>query len=111
MTLETGIFLSQAIWLWRVRHIRAEAKKVGMTYDEYIDAHPSKKLKRSTSSETVLDVEAGHIESPQLPEKTFTGAAIASLPDLSTGTEHREETSDEKLVVPEKAAAPKSDRK
>jgi hypothetical protein len=69
MTLETGIFLSQVIWLWRVRHIRHEAKKLGMTYDEYIEAHPSKKLLRNASLETIPDVEAAHAEEPSLPEK------------------------------------------
>jgi uncharacterized membrane protein YccC len=38
MALETGIFVSQAIWLWRVRHVRKEAKKAGKTYDEYVEA-------------------------------------------------------------------------
>lgn len=60
MLLETGIFASQAIWLWRVRHIRAEAKKAGKTYDEYIAENPSKKLFASESSETFVDVEAGN---------------------------------------------------
>lgn len=61
MTLESGIFLSQAIWLWRVRHIRKEAKKAGQTYDEFIAQHPSKKLDRSSSSSdsSIQDVEAG----------------------------------------------------
>lgn len=59
MLLETGIFVSQAIWLWRVRHVRAEAKKAGKTYDEYIAENPSKKLFASESSETFVDVEAG----------------------------------------------------
>lgn len=60
MVLETGIFASQAIWLWRVRHIRREAKKAGLTYDQYMAKHPSKKLPRSDSQETVVDVEACH---------------------------------------------------
>ncbi|KAJ4311367.1 hypothetical protein N0V94_007970 [Neodidymelliopsis sp. IMI 364377] len=60
MLLETGIFVSQAIWLWRMRHIRQEAKKAGKTYDEYVAENPSKKLPRSDSSETVIDVEAAH---------------------------------------------------
>jgi hypothetical protein len=60
MVLETGIFASQAIWLWRVRHVRAEAKKAGKTYDEYIAENPSKKLLASESSETFVDVEAGN---------------------------------------------------
>jgi hypothetical protein len=60
MLLETGIFMSQAIWLWRVRHVRREAKNAGKTYDEYIAENPSKKIPRSESSETVVDVEACH---------------------------------------------------
>jgi hypothetical protein len=59
MVLETGIFASQAIWLWRVRHIRREAKAAGQTYDEYVAANPSKRL-RSESTETVVDIEACH---------------------------------------------------
>jgi len=57
MVLETGIFASQAIWLWRVRHIRHAAKKVGKTYDEYT-AENTKKIPRSDSAETIVDVEA-----------------------------------------------------
>lgn len=68
MTLETGIFMSQAIWLWRVRHVRREAKKAGKTYDEYIAENPSKKIPRSESSETVVDVEACH--EPQCQTET-----------------------------------------
>lgn len=60
MLLETGIFMSQAIWLWRVRHVRTEAKKAGMTYDEYTAKNPSKKFPRSESSETIADVEICH---------------------------------------------------
>jgi hypothetical protein len=59
MVLETGIFASQAIWLWRVRHIRREAKAAGQTYDEYVAANPSKRL-RSESTETVVDIEVCH---------------------------------------------------
>jgi len=62
MVLETGIFASQAIWLYRVRHVRREAKKAGMSYDGYIAQHPSKKIPRSDSTETVVDVEACHDE-------------------------------------------------
>ncbi|KAF1922787.1 uncharacterized protein M421DRAFT_10247 [Didymella exigua CBS 183.55] len=60
MLLETGIVASQVIWLWRVRHIRKEAKKAGKTYDEYVAENPSKRIPRSGSSETVVDVEAGY---------------------------------------------------
>ncbi|KAJ4352075.1 uncharacterized protein N0V89_007421 [Didymosphaeria variabile] len=88
MTLETGIFLSQAIWLWRVRHIRHEAKKLGMTYDEYIEAHPSKKLARKASSETVADVEAAHTEETLLSEKSLSraqqGASVGQETDADT---------------------------
>lgn len=61
MLLELGIFISQFIWLWRVRHIRRAAKKAGKSYDEYTAENPSKKLGRSESTETV-DVEPGHAE-------------------------------------------------
>ncbi|KAF1999041.1 PQ-loop-domain-containing protein [Amniculicola lignicola CBS 123094] len=60
MTLEAGIFMSQAIWLWRTRHVRREAKRIHLTYDDYIKEHPSRKLPRNHSMETVVDVEAGH---------------------------------------------------
>lgn len=66
MFLEIGIFASQAIWLWRVRHVRREAKEAGMTYDQYIEQHPSKKLARSGSVETIPDLEAGQ----ETPEST-----------------------------------------
>ncbi|KAG9185955.1 hypothetical protein G6011_02511 [Alternaria panax] len=59
MALETGIFVSQAIWLWRVRHVRKEAKKAGKTYDEYVKENAGKKLMRCGSEETFVDVEAG----------------------------------------------------
>ena len=71
MALETGIFLSQAIWLWRVRHVRREAKKAGKTYDEYVAEHPSKMLTRSNTTETVVDLEAGH-------DNTVSTEALAS---------------------------------
>lgn len=94
MTLETGIFLSQAIWLWRVRHVRREAKKLNMTYDEYVKAYPSKKLERTDSSETIADIEAAHAEKPQLSE--------TSVVDQSTSTNTHEEDQGT-LEIPEKA--------
>ena len=94
MTLETGIFLSQAIWLWRVRHVRREAKKLNMTYDEYVKAHPSKKLERTDSSETIADIEAAHPEKPQLSQ--------TSVADRPTSTNTNEENQGT-LEIPEKA--------
>ncbi|KAF1838237.1 PQ-loop-domain-containing protein [Decorospora gaudefroyi] len=59
MVLETGIFASQAIWLWRVRHIRREAKIAGKTYDEYVALKPAKSIRRCESTDTfAVDVEA-----------------------------------------------------
>lgn len=75
MVLETGIFISQAIWLWRVRHVRREAKKAGMTYDEYIAQHPSKKLPSSASAETVVDVEACNTAPDTYSEKVAVQSA------------------------------------
>ncbi|KAL1596395.1 hypothetical protein SLS60_009041 [Paraconiothyrium brasiliense] len=112
MTLETGIFLSQAIWLWRVRHIRHEAKKMGMTYDEYVDARPSEKLARDASSETVADVEAAHTEETSLPEKSLSrpqrGASAEQQTDTDTYTYTANAVTEETLAVPEKAVT--SDR-
>jgi len=36
LTMESGIGFVQLVWLWRTRKVRAEAKAVGMDYDEYI---------------------------------------------------------------------------
>lgn len=76
MVLEMGIFVSQAIWLWRVRHVRREAKKAGKTYDEYIAEHPSKKLSRSPSSDSIVDVEAGH----EKVDTTITKTEVCTEP-------------------------------
>jgi hypothetical protein len=79
MVLETGIFASHAIWLWRVRDTRREAKKAGKSYDEYIAENPEKKLSRCESAETFVDVEAGADTktSDTYTEKTSTAATDA----------------------------------
>lgn len=77
MLLETGIFASQAIWLWRRRHIRREAKKVGQTYDDYVAENSSKKIPKSDSSEIVVDVEAAHGSVSDDEEKEKTNAESA----------------------------------
>jgi len=51
LVLETGIFASQALWLYRARHVRAAARKMGMTYDAYMAA----KLPYGGSCEMVGD--------------------------------------------------------
>jgi hypothetical protein len=78
MVLETGIFASHAIWLWRVRHIRREAKKAGKTYDEYVAENPAKRLPRCDSAETFVDVEAGRDTKTR---DTFTEKTEASATD------------------------------
>ncbi|KAH3919607.1 hypothetical protein HBI56_028930 [Parastagonospora nodorum] len=94
MVLETGIFASQAWWLWRVRHERREAKIVGLTYDEYVAKHPEKGLKTSVSMETFVDVEAGlEVEKEKsdevVREKTHDGEQPAdstwNSTDMGTG--------------------------
>lgn len=92
MLLETGIFASQAIWLWRVRHIRREAKKAGKTYDEYVAENPSRKIPQSESSETVVDVEAGHdsVSQDDASEKINTESteksdSVPEAKDTATG--------------------------
>lgn len=61
MVLETGIFASQAVWLWKVREVRREAKRVGLSYDEFVRKYPERGLS-SVSEVSVEDVEAGHVE-------------------------------------------------
>lgn len=39
MVLESGIFLCHALWLFRTRHLRKEAKRAGKSFDEYIVDH------------------------------------------------------------------------
>jgi hypothetical protein len=94
MVLETGIFASHAIWLWRVRHTRRAAKKAGQTYDEYVAEHPTKKIPRCDSSETFVDVEAGRQDSKSsdtCTEKT------CSPPDTAETASH---ASEEHVQVP-----------
>ncbi|EOA84512.1 uncharacterized protein SETTUDRAFT_20051 [Exserohilum turcica Et28A] len=98
MLLETGIFASQAIWLWRVRHVRHEAKKAGKTYDEYIAENPCKKLPHSDSSETFVDVEAGH---EKRSPSTCTEAPAASENEHTTTT-----PTDETRTTQEPSPAP-----
>lgn len=87
MLLETGIFMSQAIWLWRVRHVRREAKKAGKSYDDYVSENPSKKIPQSESSETVDDLEACHdthvvTEKADIPEASQRKDAGVAAPSL-----------------------------
>ena len=111
MVLESGIILSQFIWLWRVRHVRREAKKVGMTYDEYVAAHPSKKLVRTDSSETIIDVEAGHVDCPHFLEKCASESSTTeSLANHPMGTNTNSATTKTTLAVPEKAVTVDSGR-
>jgi hypothetical protein len=95
MVLETGIFASQAIWLWRVRHVRKEAKKAGKTYDEFVKENQGKKLMRCGSEETFIDVETGVAGKTTDVEKasatreecsdvTMTAAAADAIPTLTT---------------------------
>jgi hypothetical protein len=79
MVFETGIFASQAIWLWRVRHIRSAAKKAGMKYDEYVSQHPSIKLPRCESSETFVDVETGPDSNTREKAKTTENTSTAVI--------------------------------
>jgi hypothetical protein len=72
MVLETGIFVSQAVWMWRVREVRGEAKRAGLTYDEYV----AKGEVRSMSEAT--DVEAGRWDEKK-SEDTRTETAKSGL--------------------------------
>lgn len=107
MVLETGIFASQFIWLWRVRHARRQAKKAGLTYDEYIAEHPSKKLRRCDSSETVVDVEACHDDTNKATDTEKQTSSFNNV-DLAAATSRPTSPEDNKLQAPP-AALVKSD--
>jgi hypothetical protein len=72
--LETGIFVSQGIWLWRVRHVRREAKALGLGYDEYVKRFPEK-IPKSVSEESVVDVEAQREKEPSSDTRVEEKAA------------------------------------
>jgi hypothetical protein len=74
IVLETGIFVSQGIWLWRVRHVRREAKALGLGYDEYVKRFPEK-LPKSVSEESVVDVEAQREKEPSSDTRVEEKAA------------------------------------
>jgi hypothetical protein len=59
IALEAGIFVSQAIWLYRIRHVRREAKKAGKSYDQFIAEHPGKNIAVSEAGSSTVDLEAG----------------------------------------------------
>jgi hypothetical protein len=80
MVLETGIFVSQAVWMWRMREVRRQAKKLGLTYDEYVAKCPQ----RSMSEDTAVDVEACRWERGE--KTTTTGDAKAESVKSEVGT-------------------------
>jgi hypothetical protein len=91
MVLETGIFASQAIWLWRVRHVRREAKKAGKTYDDFVKENQGKTLMRCGSEETFIDIETGvadkiadaekaSVTKEECSDVTMTAAAADAIP-------------------------------
>ena len=107
MLLESGMFISHWIWLWRVRHVRREAKKAGKTYDQYIAENPSKKLPRSESSESVPDLESGDSGSQgtvATPEKSVAAPSRTEevTVDIPAATE------DNTIQYPEKTQDPHS---
>jgi hypothetical protein len=103
MFLELGIFISQFIWLWRVRHVRRAAKKAGKSYDDYVAENPSKKLERSESTDTV-DIEAGQgeekksvpffapLEKCVIKPETSTTEVVASIDEKNDMHEYPKKT-------------------
>ncbi|KAI8937895.1 hypothetical protein NX059_005580 [Plenodomus lindquistii] len=116
MLLETGIFASQAIWLYRVRHIRREAKKAGMTYDQYVAANPSKKLPRNDSTDTIVDadVEAGQSsrestacnekQSTQTPDTASRSGSDATMVELEGSRSVTPQVPEKAVLKPMKSA-------
>ncbi|CAG5186654.1 uncharacterized protein ALTATR162_LOCUS11653 [Alternaria atra] len=92
MVLETGIFASQAIWLWRVRHVRREAKKAGKTYDEYVAENQGKKLPRCGSEETFVDVETGCEKKTTIGGGEYDAGTDAEKATIKASTTQQERT-------------------
>jgi len=108
MVLEAGMFISQGIWLWRVRHVRREAKKLGMTYDEYVDSNLSKKLSRTESLETI-DLESGDavpVEPISSPEKCVPKPSKDRAPQHMLDTSNTDAMNNSIPTMPEKAVIP-----
>jgi len=102
MVLETGIFASQVVWLWRVRHVRKEAKKAGKTYDEYVAENRGKKLPRCGSEETFVDVETG------CKKKTTIGGGEYDAGTAEKLVEKPFTTQEERVDATEATATPAS---
>jgi hypothetical protein len=92
MVLETGIFASQAIWLWRVKHVRREAKKAGKTYDEYVAENQGKKLPRCGSEETFVDVETGCEKKTTIGGGEYDAGTDAEKATIKASTTQQERT-------------------
>lgn len=60
MFLETGIFLSHVIWLFRTRELRKRAKLSGQSFDDLPEAQPYQ-VKRPGNEEE-LRVRTGDVE-------------------------------------------------
>jgi hypothetical protein len=71
IALETGIFVSQGIWLWRVRHVRKEAKLRGLSYDEFVQMFPEKGRGESVSGESVVEGDLEACRGKETNEKTL----------------------------------------
>lgn len=74
-----------------------------MTYDEYVEAHPSKKLPRKASLDTVVDVEAAHPKEPAVEEKCLSRTQENASTEKATNTNtNNAPLHEETLKAPEK---------
>ncbi len=83
MLLETGIFISHALWLFRTRKLRKQAKLAGQSFDDLPEAR-AYQTRRSEKKEGIeipsIDVEKGAILPQVLPQEQ------TSLPTCCPGT-------------------------
>ncbi|OCK85241.1 hypothetical protein K432DRAFT_287162, partial [Lepidopterella palustris CBS 459.81] len=83
--LEIGIFISQFIWLYRTRHIRRAAKKMGKTYDEYMaDTTPPSDRQRPDTARTVETLDAYNGESYETIYETIAALEKCKTKDVKS---------------------------
>ncbi len=71
MLLETGIFVSHVVWLFRTRKLRKQAKLAGQSFDDLAEAQPYQVQRSGTEKErepSSTDIEKGNMHADDYPE-------------------------------------------
>lgn len=64
IVLETGIFISQVVWLLRTRKLRKQAKLAGLIFDDLPEARPYQVKRPENDGEgeiSTIDIEQGNL--------------------------------------------------